>query len=235
MTWFNEFIESGAYLAHVAAICYALGLITRDQVLLRLLIFAGTVFYIAYYYIAPAQPLWDAIAWSVVLGACNLYVMIQIALERTTFSMSNAEKSLYQKFDKMSPGEFRRLIRIADWQQGDGKTNLTIENEVCEHLYYVASGAVGVEKKGHTFTVDDGGFIGEVGYLLNSKASGTTVAFPESTYLKWDGKALAALEQRYPGIRVALRDLMNVDMAGKVALSMGSNEITIARSPVTIP
>lgn len=233
MAWFENFIGSGAYLAHVAAICYALGLITRDQVLLRLLIFAGTIFYIAYYYIAPAQPLCDAIAWSLILGACNLYVMIQIALERTTFSMSDAEKSLYQKFNKMSPGEFRRLIKIANWHQGDGKTNLTVENQFCKHLYFVASGAVGVEKKAHNFTVDDGGFIGEVGYLLNSKASGTTVAFPESTYLKWDGKALAKLEQRYPGIRVALRDLINIDMAGKVALSLGSNEMTIAGTPAT--
>ena len=64
MDWFENFITSGAYLAHLAAICYALGLITRDQIVLRILIFLGTLFYIAYYYFVPSIPLWDAIGWS---------------------------------------------------------------------------------------------------------------------------------------------------------------------------
>ena len=134
MDWIFEFVTSVGILAHLAAICYALGLITRDQIILRALILLGTVFYILYYYFAPTIPLWDAIGWSVVLGLCNVYVLVQIALERTTFTMSERSKSLYQQFTMLSPGEFRRLIKIADWRAGDGVTKLTLENEVVEKV-----------------------------------------------------------------------------------------------------
>jgi len=225
MDWLNTFFTSGAYLAHLAAICYALGLITRDQVILRTLIFAGTLFYIAYYYIVPEQPLWDAIGWSIILGVCNLYVLVQIALERTTLFMSLDEKTVYARFDKMNPGEFRRLMKMGKWREGDGTTEMTRENEVCHNLYFVTSGQIGISKKGQNFIVTEGGFIGEVGYLLQSPASGTTIAAPGSHYIEWPGKDLAKLELRHPGIRVALRDLLNIDMAGKVARSLGTEAV----------
>jgi hypothetical protein len=232
LNWFGEFVTSGAILAHCAAICYALGLMTRDQIVLRSLILLGTVFYILYYYIAPAMPLWDAIGWSVLLGLCNLYVMVQIALERTTFSMFERERLLYEKFHTLSPGEFRRLIRIADWTAGDGTTRLTTENEHSGNLYFLVTGTANVQKGDNSFELEEGRFIGEVGYLLSTPASGTTIAESGTLYLKWNGQELHKLERRYPGIRVALRDLINIDMAGKVSLSRGGK---LQSDPTEVP
>ncbi|MEN0041309.1 MAG: hypothetical protein AAF764_08210, partial [Pseudomonadota bacterium] len=63
------FLTDPNSLAHAAAGFYALGLLTRNQILLRLLILFGTGFYIAYYYLAPSMPLWEAIIWSCILGS----------------------------------------------------------------------------------------------------------------------------------------------------------------------
>ena len=43
--------------------------------------------------------------------------------------------------------------------------------------------------------------------------------------MNWNGRELGKLERRHPGIRVALRDLINVDRAGKVAESLVTNDI----------
>ncbi|MEM8749078.1 MAG: cyclic nucleotide-binding domain-containing protein [Pseudomonadota bacterium] len=221
MEWLTEFFDNHAYLAHLAALCYAIGLIIRDQLTLRLLILLGTAFYIAYYYIVPSVPLWDAIIWSIILGICNLYVIVQVAYERTTLSMNAEERGLFGHFNRLNPGEFRRLMKIATRHEGDAQRALTTEGTVNDCLFYSLGGQVMITKKGKQFAMTGCGFIGEVGYLLNCPASATTVAAPGTVYLEWPREALQALENRYPGIRVALRDMINADMAEKVAESVG--------------
>ncbi len=221
MEWFTDFITSNAYLAHLAALCYAIGLLIRDQLTLRLLILGGTGFYIAYYYLAPAVPLWDAIIWSVILGLCNLSVILRVIHERTLFTMSHEDRALFDRFEKLNPGEFRRLMKIGHWREGDGSTHLTTEGEVNNRLFFVLSGDVRVEKKGKAFSIDQGGFLGEVGYLLNRPASATTIVASGGRYIEWPRGHLARLEQANPGIRIALRDIINMDMAEKVAEADG--------------
>ena len=43
--------------------------------------------------------------------------------------------------------------------------------------------------------------------------------------MNWNGRELGKLKRRHPGNRVALRDLINVDMAGKVAATLVTNDI----------
>ncbi len=226
MDWITQSITSGAYLAHLAAGCYALGLITRDQVILRILIFIGTLFYIAYYYAVPETPLWEAIGWSIVLGFANLYVMIQIMMDRTTFSMSERDKRLYKHLDNMAPGEFRRLSKIATWKTGDGKTAITAEGQLNSKLYFVLDSEIHLEKAGQKFSLPDGGFVGEVGLLLNQPASATVVVAEGGEYVEISLSTLLKLEQRYPNIRTALRDKFNADMAVKVAQSVRTHSVS---------
>lgn len=223
MDWLTQSITSGAYLAHLAAGCYALGLITRDQVVLRILIFIGTIFYIAYYYTAPEKPLWEAIVWSAVLGLANLYVMIQIMMDRTTFSMSERDKRLYKHFNNMAPGEFRRLSKIASWRIGDGKTAITTEGQPNSYLYFVLDGQVQIEKGGNNFSMKQGGFVGEIGLVLDQPATATSVVTKDTEYIQIELSVLLKLERQNPNIRSALRDKFNADMAVKVARSVDAS------------
>lgn len=230
--WITQSFAGGGYLAHLAAGCYALGLITRDQMVLRVLIFVGTIFYIAYYYTAPETPLWEAIGWSIILGFANLYVMAQIMLDRTTFSMTERDKRLYRYFNNMAPGEFRRLAKIATWRIGDGTTPVTKNGELNSNLYFVLDGQIQIEKHGQRFIMPRGGFVGEVGLLLNQPATATAIVREGGEYIEIPLTDLLKLERRHPNIRSALRDKFNADMAVKVAGSVGAecngvNEISL--------
>jgi hypothetical protein len=116
----------------------------RDELPLRSLIIVSTIIYIAYYYFALDPPLWDAIVTSVLMIFANLYVLGQVLLERTTFRLSPDEKRLFDAFETLTPGQFRRVLKIARWQVADDPegTVLTREAEPSGALFYVFDGII---------------------------------------------------------------------------------------------
>jgi len=209
--------ENAAFLVHMASLLYVIAFLVRDQLLLRFLVLVATVLYIGYYYFVPEEPLWDAIIWSLILGAANLFVTIRILLERTTFNMTDTEKRLCESFHTMTPGEFRRLLKVAHW--GNEQAVLTKEEAAVDRLYYVLNGTISVDKKGREFNLPEGVFIGEVAYFLKGNASATVTVSGVPNYVYWERSELQKLERNNPGIRIALQSLMNTDMANKVAVS----------------
>jgi hypothetical protein len=218
----NYVASNASIFIHIAAMFYVAGFLVRDQLLLRMLVLTGTTCYLGYYYFALDNPLWDAFFWSAVMGLANLSVILRIVLERTTFNMSEEEKRLFKVFDSMLPGEFRRLLKISTSLDGDGGAPLTREGQPVENLYYVLDGDIKIEKKGQTFNIADGAFIGEVAFFLHSDASATARVEAGGRYVKWRGDDLRQLQKKFPGIRVALHSILNSDMATKVAQSLGS-------------
>jgi hypothetical protein len=221
----NHVVTNASILVHIAAMFYVAGFLVRDQLLLRGLVLTGTLCYLGYYNFALEKPLWDAIFWSSILGMANLFIIVKMVRERYAFNMSEEEKQIYKVFDAMLPGEFRRLLKISTWQNGDGSTLLTQEGEPVEHLYYVLDGDISVEKSGQNFNIRHGTFIGEVAFFLNSNASATVCVGKGGRYLKWRKQELLKLQKSYPGIRVALYSILNDDMAKKVAQSMGKSAV----------
>lgn len=202
---------------HLASTLYVIGFWVRDQLNLRVLVLIGTVFYIIYYYYAAETPLWSAMLWSTILGIVNLYVSIQLALERTTFRMSPSERRLYGAFSNMTPGEFRKLTEKAVWRDSEQMALLTREDAPNGSLFYIVEGQVSLQKKGRSFTMEAGSFVGEVSYLLNSKATATVYAGGNARYIEWRHDDLLDIERRHQGIRTALREILNADLAAKVA------------------
>ena len=208
---------------HLAATLYILGFWARDQLHLRLFVLIGTVFYITYYYHAADTPLWSALIWSSLLGVVNLYVTIQLALERTTFRMSQDERRLYGAFSTMTPGEFRKLAEIGIWHKPGKRALLTEENEPNQSLFYIVQGQVTLQKRGQSFAMNAGAFVGEVSYLLKSAATATAYADEQAQYVEWRHEDLINLEKRHQGIRIALREMLNADLAAKVADGNGAS------------
>ncbi|MEL6946913.1 MAG: cyclic nucleotide-binding domain-containing protein [Pseudomonadota bacterium] len=212
-------LGGAALLVHIAALFYVAGFLVRDQLILRMLVLLGTVCYLVYYYFALDAPLWDAIFWSLVMGAANLYMILVLLFERTTFRMTDEEMRLYAAFGSMNPGEFRRVLKVAEWSDADGKTPLTQENELCDRLYYVLDGAVTINKGGRSFDIPAGSFIGEVAYFLKQAASATVTVTKGGRYVAFSRDAIEKLEKKSPGIRIAIHSVLSADMAAKVARS----------------
>ncbi|MEL6751571.1 MAG: cyclic nucleotide-binding domain-containing protein [Pseudomonadota bacterium] len=215
----EQTFAQAALLVHFASALYVVAFLVKDQLWLRTLVLVATLAYIIYYYAVPAEPLWDAIGWSVVLGLANLFILVQLVLQRTTLTLSEEEKALYANFSTLQPGEFRKLVKIATWRTVDTPLPLTHDGQTNAHLHFVLTGTCAITKGERSFSVDAPAFIGEVSFFLNEPASATVHAQPGSRVISWDRARLDLLLKRNIGLRIALHSIMNTDMARKVARS----------------
>lgn len=207
-----------AWLIYIGAALLLIAYGIRDELKLRVMIVGSTFVYIAYYYIVADSPLWEAIITSLMMVGVNIWVLGQIMLERTTFHMSADEKRLFDAFETLSPGQFRRILKLAQWKHAtdpDG-TSLTREAEPSSALFYILDGIISVEKHGRQFRLPEGNFVGEVAFVLNRKTTTSTAAPAGVQYVEWDADALRALSGKYPALGNALNALLTRDLAKKL-------------------
>jgi hypothetical protein len=72
-----DYFSSAAGFVHLAVLCYVLGLLTREKLMLRSFLLLGSYFSMLYYYIADS-PLWEEIAASILIATANLPVIFRI-------------------------------------------------------------------------------------------------------------------------------------------------------------
>ncbi len=206
-------------LVHVAALLTVAAMFSRDQLQLRALLLVSTILYIVYYAIIPATPLWDAMAWSTAMVLANVFMMARIVLDRASYAMRQDEKRFYASFPGLTPGQFRRLMKLARWSTARNDIVLTREGEPVDRLYYVIEGSIEVAKGGRSFSVDPEAFIGEIGFLLKRAASATVTVKSGARYVEWPADALMELLAEGSSLGVALESRFNVDLATKLAAS----------------
>ena len=114
----------------------------------------------------------------------------------------------------------RDSLKITQWYNSKPNEThrLTTEGEVCRYLYFVLSGNIHIQKDGREFNISSEKFIGEVSYYLREPAS-ATVTVDDANYVRWEHDALEKLKKMNPGIRVAVQQILNTDMARKIAIS----------------
>lgn len=208
-----------ALLVHAAALTYVIGFLVRDQLKLRLLLQVGSAFYIAYYYLAPETPLWDAIAWTVVMFAANAYTINRILSDRRTSKFDEEDLVVFSALRTIGPGDFRRLMSKAHKESASVETTLTEEGAVPRNLWFLISGAAHVDKGGMQRTIPAPLFIGEVAYLLNQPASATVTLTKDSRYARWPSDDLRVLATKHDALGAALESALSRDLAVKVAAS----------------
>lgn len=208
---------SAASLVYAAGLFYAVALLVRDELRLRLLILAGTGLYIAYYFTYRDPPQWDAIAVSAVLATCNIYILGFILFERTTLAMSDRERRLFARFETLNPGQFRRLMKRGRWKEAKTPHRMTIQGEQPRHLYYLLDGGADIAKNEEAFAIGPGNFVAEIAFIRGDVASATVTAHAGSHYVEWDTSELNTLMRRSVPIRNAILALFNANLAGKLA------------------
>ncbi len=216
MTFFDP-----AWLIHIATAILLIGYFIRDELKLRVMIIVSSIVFNFYYWLVPSPPLWDAVMTGFLLIAVNIYVLAQVLLERTTFRMSDDEKRLFDAFETLTPGQFRRILKIAEWRKAAKAHSiiLTREGEQTSRLYYIVSGTVAVEKGEHKFGLPAQNFVGEVAFVLDGQATATTLAPAGVRYVLWDAEALRELGEKYPALGNALNALLTRDLARKLTES----------------
>ena len=203
-------------LLHLAALVSVAALLFRDQIKLRAVLLLSIGIALANNYDGSDAPDWEDLFWNAVLFVINLVVLVQLVLDRTHIGLSAEERSLFDAFGLLTPGEFRALARLAAWHGAAGGEVITREGEAPAALFYVLTGGVTIEKGGRTIPYGPGTFIGEIAFLQRGAASATVRLDAGSRYVAW---TVAALDRRIAGrqdLRHAVTRLISHDMALKV-------------------
>lgn len=206
-------------LVHAAALLQVFGFLNRNQLVLRGLVLAGSLVYTAYYYLFPEVPLWGAMFWSTGLAAANLIGIVRVILDRRRSSGVDDDDCFLDMLKVLTPGEFRRLMQMAEWHTTTKPTQLTVEGEPVPSLYFVIDGKVDIEKSGRTFTLPPGLFIGEVSFLLGGAASASVSVQAGAKFIEWPKAALHKAIDRTPSLGASMERLFNQELARKVAIS----------------
>lgn len=206
-------------LVHAAALLQVMGFLNRKQLVLRGFILAGSLTYIAYYYYHPETPLWGAMFWAGALALANLIGIVRVLLDRRRSRHGEDETAFLDILKVLTPGEFRRLMQMADWHTADEQTQLTAQGETVPSLYFIIDGQVDIDKSGWTFSLPSGVFIGEISFLLGGTATASSSVPPGTKYIEWPKEKLRQAIERTPSLGASMERLFNQELARKVAVS----------------
>lgn len=206
-------------LLNIGCLTVLIALILKDEIKMRLLLVIGAVVFLLGFALGNHFDYWYAGVWAGLLALINAYLLQRVLTAKSTSKFTQREKILYQAFKGLQADEFKELLKITTWHAPAEHTTLTNEGQMCHELFYVLKGKTEVSKDDRIFSLNPLTFIGEVGYFLHSAASATTIVEKGSVYVAWKSTALRELEDKSPAIRAKIYEVMNKDMASKVAAS----------------
>ncbi|MGC1504808.1 MAG: hypothetical protein WA782_11805 [Sulfitobacter sp.] len=212
-----DYLLSPASFVHIATLCYVLGLLTRKELVLRVFILTGTVFYILYYYHVADHPLWEAIFASILIGSANLPVIWRIFRERSTWGMSDEMLSLFRSFPNLNPGQFRTMMKNAEIMHDCPETVLLEEGVVSGKLFLSITNGFVVMRGTQHAEIGPRNFLGEISFLLAGPATADVVARKGSSYVVWEARDLRQIMAHKPAMANAITVLLNKDIARKLA------------------
>lgn len=206
-------------LVHVAALFTLLCFLFRDQIKLRVFAAIGDLLLSVYYYVAFPEPLWNPMAWSLMNVAINTAMILLILRDGREGAMSDDELSLFRSLDALTPGQFRKLVKLGAWHRADGEAVLTKDGEILDKLFYVLDGKVSVVKLKKKLSVGPKIFIGELAFLRKRPATATASVPQGALYMSWPHTELETLFQKDEDLKTAMHLLMGRDVAEKMAKS----------------
>ena len=203
---------------HIANVLYLLSYSVRDILWLRILTVVAALTLLPYYFSCSTNPLWDAIAWNALFIAVNIFQIILLVRERWPVTLSGVEREIYEKvFPSLTPGEFRRLLALADWRDAAPGTRLVAEGEVVREMLLLCDGSADVIAGGHKVTtLESGQFIGEMSFLTQEKASANVDASTPAKLVGWEQERLKAFLERQTALDYKLRGTLGRDMVRKL-------------------
>ena len=195
---------------------FTIGYLIINQMLLRVFVLMGTFLYIGYYATVAAEPLWEAIVTSCVMGGANLIGIFNLLVRRTRWIIPRQHRDIYPLFSTLPPGDFRAIMQAATRQTIDEDTVLSAEGDTVTHVYFVLSGGLIIHKLGEKFSMGYGIFVGEAAYIAGNKSAATSIAVAGSDILVWEIADLRRRAKRNPRFGLAFDALIAPNLALKV-------------------
>ena len=134
-------------VGHASFALTALSFYVRDMMVLRALAIVAGLVGVGYNYWLPVGPLWLVIFWLSVFVAINAVRIIGIVLDRRAIDFNEEESELHETvFQKSSPVDFMKLMRIGEWRMAEIGERLTAQGQAVGGLKLLYNGEVVVER-----------------------------------------------------------------------------------------
>ena len=164
------------------------------------------------------QPHWIVIQWHCIFIFINILRMAANYLQRLDISLSNQEESLYKNvFSTLSKTEFKKIARIAIWNDLASGTRVVTQGEPIKALRVVYRGKARViANEQFVAHIHPGGFIGEVSFLSDGIASATVVAEGPMVIVSWPSEQFRKVLDRNPMINIKTQKIFGSDLVQKI-------------------
>lgn len=204
-------------IVYMAGAFYIAGLIVINQMALRFLVLAGTIFYLIYYFNVADEPLWEAVYISSLILTANIIGIVSLLAKKSRFAIPKAHADIYPLMPLLPPGDFRALMKHASRYSLKETKKVTTEGMPGSKLYFVISGSPEVHKGESRFTLPPHVFLGEVAFLIDDISSASAWLPEGAEVLEWQFSDLRHHADRNLRFRLALDAVLSVDLARKVA------------------
>ena len=191
-----------------------IGFVVTDLVMSRALFAFAAALLV--YAIASGEGTFLALLWALAAMLLNLTVIWRHVADRFTVPLSEEETALAQELTAFSPGDFRRLMKIATWQTLDAPLQLTEQGRHADALYYIVSGGATVNKSGKEIEVGDNVLIGEISFTQDIPTTASVEAHEGSVLISWPAKKLHKLLKR-SSLKASFDAVLAHDLAEKLA------------------
>jgi hypothetical protein len=205
-------------LGHLSYFLNATALLMRDILLLRTVAIVAASCNLAFAWMNGAEPNWITVFWQALFITINTVWSARLIYERRGLRFTEAEQELYQTvFRNFAPGEFLKLMRLAQWRTAAPGEMLTRAGEPVDEVMLIYNGAAEVRRGGGASVVlRDGSFIGEVSYIRGGGASADVAVAEETRLVAWSKPALRALLARNPAMRSTMHTVLAEDLTAKL-------------------
>ncbi|MCX5497705.1 cyclic nucleotide-binding domain-containing protein [Kaistia dalseonensis] len=204
-------------LFHIGNALALIAFLFRDQIYLRIATIVSMALQALYYLLILNTPQFDPLVWKVLTIMLNLGMIALIIRDRFGYGIDSHIRPLFNAIRVLTPGQFRRLVKGT--HRIEGPVPILKRGEKPAELFYLLSGEAEVSKDGRRLVVQAGTFLGEIAFLSGGTATADVALMAGASALSWQVVGLKALMARESDIDIALRGLLNHDLAAKTAQS----------------
>ena len=215
----EQFATPGKLVGHLSYILLVASMMMRTMKWLRIIAISAGVVSALYGYFFLRD--FVTVFWEVVFVTTNLVQLLIMEIENRRAKFSEDENKFIEAvIPDVERALAKRLLKLAKHVDYEPGSILTQEGKPVERLLFLLRGAVRIDKEGAMVGVcghDD--FIGEIGFMLKTNATATSIVTNSARALSFDPETLRNLLSKHPDLRHALESSFNRNLVGKLVKS----------------
>ena len=211
------------YFIHAANILLLVAYTVRDILWLRLFALASSLIALPYFVLQP-KPLWEAVGWSILFAAINLFQSWRLFAERRPVKLTPEEQEIRDLvFQELPPRKFLQVLSLGSWTTAERGERLLERGKAAQAISLIVRGKVRVSKDERVLgELAAGDIVGSALILTGASPDVDAVAVEPVRSLRWEVNPLDQYLAGNPETRIILQKYLARDLAGKLSRSVAA-------------